>query len=89
MERCPICCAALTGAQTCRRCRAELGSVVTAERTAQRLEGQAMQRLAAGDRDGAARLLRRSLLLHRTPAALALYDVVAGREEQRASSRDA
>src|SRR4051812_41305790 len=31
MERCPICRATLNGADTCRRCRAELGSVIRVE----------------------------------------------------------
>jgi hypothetical protein len=82
MERCPICRAALNGADTCRRCRAELGPVLNAERRARRLEGLAMRRLAAGDRAGAARLLRRSILIHRTPTALALRRLAAGREPE-------
>ena len=61
---------------------------MAAERTAQQLEGLAMHRLAAGDRAGAAGLLRRAILLHRTPTGLALYDVVAERDAQRASSVD-
>jgi hypothetical protein len=61
MDRCPICRATLNGADTCRRCRAELGSVIGVERQARRL---------LGDRDDAGRLLRRSLLLHRTREAL-------------------
>jgi hypothetical protein len=72
VERCPICRAMLNGADTCRRCRAELGSVIGVERQARHLLGEAMHRLALGDRDGAGRRLRRSLLLHRTPEALAL-----------------
>jgi hypothetical protein len=70
MERCPICRATLNGADTCRRCRAVLGSVIGVERQARRLLGEAMHRLVLGDRDDAGRLLRRSLLLHRTREAL-------------------
>jgi len=72
MDRCPIYRATLNGADTCRRCRAELGSVIGVERQARRLLGEAMHRLVLGDRDDAGRLLRRSLLLHRTPEAMAL-----------------
>lgn len=77
MERCPICRATLNGAETCRRCRAELASVLAAERAARRLADMAMLRLALGDRAAAARLLRRSLLLHRTPEGLALLPLAA------------
>ncbi len=73
MERCPICRATLNGADTCRRCRAELGSAIRAERLARQLEDRAMHRLALGDFDGAVELLRRSLLVHRTPSARVLY----------------
>jgi hypothetical protein len=72
MERCPICRATLNGSDTCRRCRAELGSVISVETKARRLLGKAMHRLTLGDRSDAVRLLRRSLLLHRTPEAMAL-----------------
>jgi len=69
MERCPICRARLNETTTCRRCRAELGSAQAAEALARRLEGRAMHRLAIGDDDAAARLLRRSLRLHASPQA--------------------
>lgn len=72
MERCPICRATLNGAETCRRCRAELGSVLRTERMAEELRIAAMHRLASGDSETAGRLLRRSLLLHRTPETLSL-----------------
>jgi hypothetical protein len=62
---------------------------MTAERTARQLEALAMHRLAAGDRDGAARLLRRAILLHRTPTGLALYAAVAGSDALRAAPVDA
>ena len=72
MERCPICRATLNGAETCRRCRAELGSVLRTERMAEELRITAMHRLVSGERETAGRLLRRSLLLHRTPETLIL-----------------
>lgn len=67
MERCPICRATLNGTETCRRCRAELGSVLRTERMAEELRTMAMHRLVSGDHETAGHLLRRSLLLHRTP----------------------
>jgi hypothetical protein len=76
MERCPICRATLNGAETCRRCRAELGSAIRTERMAEQLRTMAMHRFMSGDPDAAGRLLRRSLLLHRTPATLSLQRLI-------------
>ncbi len=73
MDRCPLCRAALNGADTCRRCRAELGSAQRVERAGQALVGAAMHHLALDDRDTAARLLRRALTVHATPEARALW----------------
>jgi hypothetical protein len=91
MERCPICRALLNGADTCRRCRAELGSVIGAERQARRLLGEAMYRLTLGDRIDAGRLLRRSLLLHRTREAVTILRLLEGQaavgERREALSR--
>jgi hypothetical protein len=78
MERCPICRAMLNGTDTCRRCRAELGSVIGAERLARHLLGEAMYRLTLGDRIDAGRLLRRSLLLHRTREAVTILRLLEG-----------
>jgi hypothetical protein len=41
MERCPICRATLNDAETCRRCRAELGSAIRTERMAEKLRTMA------------------------------------------------
>jgi predicted amidophosphoribosyltransferase len=71
-DRCPVCRAALTGSDVCRRCKADLSGVRTAEAAASRLETAAMLRLADGDIAAATRLLHRSLRLHRTPAAAGL-----------------
>jgi len=76
MERCPICRATLNGAETCRRCRAELGSAIRTERMAEQLRTMAMHRFMSGNPDAAGRLLRRSLLLHRTPATLSLQRLI-------------
>ena len=78
MERCPICRALLNGADTCRRCRAELGSVIVAERLARHLLGDARYRLTLGDQIDAGRLLRRSLRLHRTRDALTILRLLEG-----------
>ena len=79
MDRCPLCRAALHGAETCRRCRAELGAAQRAEREGQALANAAMHCLALGDPDAAGQLLRRALLLHAAPETLALWQVVAKR----------
>ena len=76
MDRCPICRATLNGAETCRRCRAELGSAIRTERMAEQLRTMAMHRFMSGNPDAAGRLLRRSLLLHRTPATLSLQRLI-------------
>ena len=67
MDRCPICRAALNGAEVCRRCRAELGTAQRAEREAQALVGAAVHRLCLGDAGSAERLLRRAATLHAAP----------------------
>jgi hypothetical protein len=76
MERCPICRAGLNGAETCRRCRAELATVQALERLGRHLVGSAMIRLATGDPAGAGRLLARARLVHATPAVAALSGLV-------------
>jgi len=67
MTNCPICRAHLGGADTCRRCRAELAAVKDVERRGRELAGKAMRRLASGDAAGALLLLRRALVVHATP----------------------
>ena len=73
MERCPLCRAALNGAQTCRRCKAELQSTQRAEWDGRELAGAAMYRLSHGDSAGARRLLRLALDRHATPEVQALW----------------
>jgi hypothetical protein len=70
MERCPLCHAMLHGADTCRRCRAELASAQRAARESRRLVGAAISQLM---QDAAARLLQRALALHATPEARSLW----------------
>ena len=76
MDRCPLCRAALNGAQTCRRCRAELRTAQRAEHEGQVLVNAAMHCLALGDADTAEQLLRRALVLHAAPEAVALWQIV-------------
>jgi hypothetical protein len=76
MERCPLCRATLNGAETCRRCKAELRSVIRAEREGRRVAGAAMLHLSRGDAGTAAQLLRRALAVHAVPEIRALSRLV-------------
>ncbi len=67
MIHCPICRAQLNGADTCRRCRAELKQVQDVERRGRELLGAAMHLLALGKTAAALRLLRRARVVHATP----------------------
>ena len=77
MERCPLCRAMLNGAETCRRCKAELQSVQRIERESRILVGAAIYRLSLGDVAASKRLLRIAMTLHATPEARALWRLVA------------
>ena len=79
MDRCPLCRAALNGAETCRRCRAELQTAQRAEREGRALADAAIHCLALGDPDAAVQLLRRAVALHAAPETLALWQTVARR----------
>ena len=76
MDRCPLCRAGLNGAETCRRCRAELRMAQRAEREGQALVGSAMHCLSLDDADTAQQLLRRALMLHAAPETMALWQIV-------------
>lgn len=80
MERCPLCRAMLNGAETCRRCKAELQSVQRIERESQALVGAAMYRLSLGDVAQSKRLLRTAMKQHATPEARALWRLVVVRD---------
>ncbi len=80
MERCPLCRAALAGADTCRRCRAELKSAILAEREGRALTDAAMHCLARDELAHAQDLLQRSLLLHAAPETRALWHLVVCRD---------
>ncbi len=74
--------AALHGADTCRRCRAELHSVKQVAAEGQALVGLAMHHLSLDVAATAERLLQRAVSLHVTSAALALLRAI-----QQAPSR--
>jgi hypothetical protein len=78
MERCPLCRALLKGADTCRRCKAELSTVRRVEGESQALTSAAMHQLAWGDIAASRRLLRRAMDLHAAPEVEALWELVAG-----------
>jgi len=77
VDRCPLCRAGLNGAETCRRCRAELQLAQQVEREGQALVNAAMHCLSLDDADTAEQLLRRALVLHAAPETLALWQIVA------------
>lgn len=77
MQHCPICRALLNGAETCRRCRAELRQVQEVERQGRALTGEAMRLLARGDAAAAGRVLRRACVVHATPEVRLLLNIVA------------
>jgi Tfp pilus assembly protein PilF len=81
MDRCPICRAALNGAATCRRCRAELARPQALESRATAMTGAAMYHLAQGETAQAELLLRRAMVLHAAPSTSALWAAVAARAE--------
>src|ERR1700751_4810618 len=91
MERCPLCRAALHGADTCRRCRADLRTAQEVERDGQALVGAAIHRLALDALDKAEiaeRLLRRALTLHATPELRALLRLVTASSQRSRSGDD-
>ena len=77
MDHCPLCRAALNGAETCRRCRAELQMAQRVEREGQVLADAAMHCLSLDEAGTAEKLLRRALMLHAAPETLALWQIVA------------
>jgi hypothetical protein len=94
MERCPVCRAMLNGAETCRRCRAELQSVIRVERKGRMLVDAAIHSLSLDDASTAGRLLQRALTVHATPETRALWRLVtalprrSGTDECRTNAAD-
>jgi hypothetical protein len=82
MERCPLCRATLNGAETCRRCRAELQSVIRVERESQALIDAAMHSLSLDDVATAGQLLRRAQALHAAAEVRALWRLVTALSRQ-------
>ncbi len=78
MERCPLCRAALKGADTCRRCRAELQVAQGVQREGSRLVDVAIHHLALDDAATAERLLHRALVLREAPQTRALWRLALG-----------
>jgi len=76
MMQCPICRALLNGAETFRRCRAELKQVQDVERQGRELAGAAMHLLALGHTVEGMRLLRRACVVHATPEVRLLSMIV-------------
>jgi hypothetical protein len=89
MDRCPLCRATLNGADTCRRCRAELRTVQRVEREGQALLDAAMYHLSRGDTMTAGRLVRRARALHAAPEAQALWWLVTKSPHQSAAGGNA
>lgn len=77
MMHCPICRAALNGADTCRRCRTELKPVQALERRGRVLLDAAMHSLALGDTAAAMRFLRRARVVHATHEVRLLSTIMA------------
>ncbi len=82
MERCPLCRATLNGAETCRRCKAELQAVQRVKRKSEALAGAAMHCLALGNTAASRRLLRLALDLHATPEVRTLWQLVVAKPDQ-------
>jgi hypothetical protein len=82
VDHCPLCRAALNGAETCRRCRAELQTAQRVEREGQALTDAAIHCLSLDDAATAEQLLRRALMLHAAPQTLALWQIVAASSRQ-------
>src|SRR5690242_9718931 len=94
MERCPVCRATLNGAETCRRCRAELQSVIRVEREGRMLVDAAIHSLSLDDAGTAERLLQRALTVHAAPETRVLWRLVtallrpSGTDECRTGAAD-
>lgn len=89
MLQCPICRALLNGADTCRRCRAQLKQALELELQAGQIAGEAMHALTLGKTAMALRLLDRAQVIHATPeirllARILARQIASGSEDQRA-----
>ena len=89
MLQCPLCRALLNGADTCRRCRAQLKRALELERQAGQIAGEVMHALALGKTAVALRLLGRAHVIYATPeirllARILARQIASGSEAQRA-----
>jgi hypothetical protein len=82
VDSCPVCRASLNGANTCRRCRADLSKVQEIERQGQALVGAAMLSVVNGDADSAAGWLDRARAVHAVPAVRILRALLASRSQR-------
>jgi hypothetical protein len=82
MDTCPICRARLTGATTCRRCRADLEAVRALEQRGQALTVAALRALVQGDSAGAALWLGHARRVHATPVCRVLEQLIAAAGRQ-------
>ena len=80
LDQCPICRARLDGAGPCRRCRADLDSVRRIADESAALAGAGLNRLAAGDRVAALRLIRRARVLRAASDLTWILSAFAGAE---------
>ena len=87
LEQCPICRARLDGSGPCRRCRADLGGVRRVAEESAAMAAAGLLRLAAGDRDGAIRLIRRANALRATPDLASILTALDGASSKRGSAR--
>ena len=88
MDRCPLCRATLNGAETCRRCRAELQTVKRVEREGKALVDMAIYHLSLDDAVTAERLVRRALALHAAPETRALWELMTVPPQQSVAGED-
>jgi len=89
MLQCPVCQAQLNGADSCRRCRAELKQALELERNAGQIAGAAMHALALGETGMASRLLGRANVVHTTPAIRSLIRILAQQIASNGEAQDA
>jgi len=89
LRQCPICRARLDATGPCRRCRAELASVRRVAEASAAMASAGLHRLAAGDRAGAIRLIRRANALRTTPDLVWILSALEGSSLREGEGREA
>ena len=84
MTKCPVCRAAITEQEVCRRCQSNLSLLFTIEQDAEALAGKAVRALAAGRPEEAEELARQSLFLQQTPFIKKLHHFLTTYTSRRA-----